>query len=68
MVTKVTSVRQFRLNSSLYVSGPIGRAEAPRFLSVCDDVGECVEAANNKNTTTFAFSLHEMSPVHWTDG
>ena len=28
--TKVTSVRQFRLNSSLYVSGPTGRAGALR--------------------------------------
>jgi len=55
MVTKVTSVRQFRLNSSLYVSGLTGRAGAPRsfFLSVWDDAGECVEAANNNKTTNY---------------
>lgn len=57
MVPKVTSVRQFRLNSSLYVSGPTasGRGSA-LFLSVWDDAGErreCVEAANNNKTTTF---------------
>lgn len=51
MVTKVTSVRQFRLNSSLDVSGPTGRGAL--FLSVWDDAGECVEAANNNNTKQF---------------
>ena len=46
MVPKVTSVCQFRLNSSLYVSGPTGRGFA-LFLSVWDDARErreCVEA------------------------
>lgn len=57
MVPKVTSVRQFRLNSSLYVSGPTGRAGALHSFFLCgDDAGErreCVEAANNNKTTTF---------------
>ncbi|CAN6914685.1 unnamed protein product [Brassica oleracea] len=35
MVPKVTSVRQFRLNSSLYVSGPMVRAWAPRSFFLC---------------------------------
>lgn len=37
MFPKVASVRQFRLNSSLDVSGPTGRTGAPR--SFC--VGRC---------------------------
>ena len=65
MVPKVTSVRQFRLNSSLYVSGPTGRSGrgSALFLSVWDDAGErreCVEAANNNNTTTFFFAFPSM--------
>ncbi|CAN6835404.1 hypothetical protein Bca52824_048341 [Brassica carinata] len=35
MVPKVTSVRQFRLNFSLYVSGPMARAGAPRSSFSC---------------------------------
>uniref|UniRef100_A0A0D2ZX06 Uncharacterized protein n=1 Tax=Brassica oleracea var. oleracea TaxID=109376 RepID=A0A0D2ZX06_BRAOL len=69
MVPKVTSVRQFRLNSSLYISGPMARAGAPRSFFLC---GMREGNASRRRTTTrqlhFGFSLHEMSPVHWTDG
>jgi hypothetical protein len=73
MVPKVTSVRQFRLNSSLYVSGPTGRAGAPRSFFLCGTMpGREGNASRRRTTTTqlhyFGFSLHEMSPVHWTDG
>ncbi|KAH0871205.1 hypothetical protein HID58_078227 [Brassica napus] len=37
---KVTSVRQFRLNSSLYVSGPMARARAPRSFFLCGTMSE----------------------------
>ena len=72
MVPKVTSVRQFRLNSSLYVSGPMARAGAPRSFFLCGTMpGREGNASKRRTTTTqlhFGFSLHEMSPVHWTDG
>ncbi|CAN7011711.1 unnamed protein product [Brassica oleracea var. botrytis] len=35
MVPKVTLVRQFRLNFSLYVSGPMARAGVPRSSISC---------------------------------
>ncbi|KAK7387295.1 hypothetical protein VNO78_27993 [Psophocarpus tetragonolobus] len=51
MVPKVTSVREFRLNSSLYVSGPTLQVRPGLCaLFVWDDARErreCVEAANN---------------------
>ncbi|KAG2251041.1 hypothetical protein Bca52824_081177 [Brassica carinata] len=72
MVPKVTSVRQFRLNSSLYVSGPMARAGAPRSFFLCGTMPGREGNASRRRTTTrqlhFGFSLHEMSPVHWTDG
>lgn len=49
MFPKVTSVRQFRLNSSLYVSGPTGRAGAPRSFFLC---GTMPENASRRRTTT----------------
>lgn len=71
MVPKVTSVRQFRLNSSLYVSGPTARAGAPRSFFLCGTMPGREGNASRRRTTTrqlhFCFSLHEMSPVHWTD-
>lgn len=72
MVPKVTSVRQFRLNSSFYVSGPTGRAGALRSFFLCGTMPWREGNASRRRTTTrqlhFGFSLHEMSPVHWTDG
>ncbi|CDY17100.1 BnaC06g00330D [Brassica napus] len=72
MVPKVTSVRHFRLNSSLYVSGPMARAGAPRSFFLCGTMPGREGNASRRRTTTrqlhFGFSLHEMSPVHWTDG
>ncbi|KAF3603389.1 hypothetical protein F2Q69_00036339 [Brassica cretica] len=69
MVPKVTSVRQFRLNSSLYVSGPMARAGAPRSFFLCGTMPGGEGNASRRRTTTrqlhFGFSLHEMSPVHW---
>ena len=63
MVTKVTSVRQFRLNSSLYVSGLTGRAGAPRSFFLCGTMPGNVSRrrTTTRQLTTFAFSLHEMS-------
>lgn len=70
MVPKVTSVRQFRLNSSLYVSGPTARAGAPRSFFLCGTMPGREGNASRRRTTTrqlhFGFSLHEMSPAHWT--
>ncbi|KAK8503473.1 hypothetical protein V6N13_094698 [Hibiscus sabdariffa] len=67
MVPKVTSVRQFRLNSSLYVSGSTGRAAALRSFFLCGTMpGREGNASKRRTTTTqlhFVFSLHEMSPV-----
>lgn len=70
MVPKVTSVRQFRLNSSLYVSGPTGRAGAPRSFFLCGTIPgrEGNASGGEQDKLHFGFSLHEMSPVHWTDG
>lgn len=70
MVPKVTSVRQFRLNSSLYVSGPTGRAGALRSFFLCGTIpgGEGNAPSRRTRQLHFGFSLHEMSPVHWTDG
>ena len=70
MVPKVTSVRQFRLNSSLYVSGPTGRAGALRSFFLCGTIPGREGNASRRRTRQlhFGFSLHEMSPVHWTDG
>lgn len=63
MVPKVTSVRQFRLNSSLYVSGLTGRAGAPRSFFLCGTMPGNVSRrrTTTRQLTTFAFSLHEMS-------
>lgn len=67
MVPKVTSVRQFRLNSSLYVSGLRGRAGALRSFFLCGTMPGGEGNASRRPTTTtqphFGFSLHEMSPV-----
>ena len=62
MVTKVTSVRQFRLNSSLYVSGLTGRAGAPRSFFLCGTMPGNVSRrrTTTRQLTTFAFSPHEM--------
>ena len=60
-VTKVTSVRQFRLNSSLYVSGPIGRAGAPRSFFLC--VTMPGNASRRRTTRT---QLHFLFPsMRW---
>ncbi|KAH7511611.1 hypothetical protein FEM48_ZijujMtG0003600 (mitochondrion) [Ziziphus jujuba var. spinosa] len=64
--------RGIRLNSSLYVSGPTGRAGALRSFFLCGTMpGREGNASRRRTTTTqphLGFSLHEMSPVHWTDG
>ncbi|KAA0065325.1 hypothetical protein E6C27_scaffold48587G00020 [Cucumis melo var. makuwa] len=71
MVPKVTAVRQFRLNSSLDVSGPTGRAGALRSFFLCGTMpgreGNASRRRTRRLQLSFGFSLHEMSPVHWTD-
>ena len=52
MVPKVTSVRQFRLNSSLYVSGPTGRAGALRSFFLCGTMPGREGNASRRRTTT----------------
>ncbi|KAK6786355.1 hypothetical protein RDI58_014880 [Solanum bulbocastanum] len=70
MVPKVTLVRQFRLNSSLYVSRPTGRARALCSFFLCGMISGREGNASRRQARQlyFCFSLHEMSPVHWTDG
>lgn len=75
MVPKVTSVRQFRLNSSLYVSGPTLQV-GPGLCALSFCVGRCRGekgmrrgGEQQQHNYILAFpSIHEMSPVHWTDG
>jgi hypothetical protein len=52
MVLKVTSVSQSRLNSSLYISGPIGWAEALRSFFLCGTMPGREENALRRQTTT----------------
>lgn len=75
MVPKVTSVRQFRLNSSLYVIGPTLQV-GPGLCALSFCVGRCrgekgMRRGGEQQQHNYIFSLpsiHEMSPVHWTDG
>jgi hypothetical protein len=59
MVPKAPSVRQFRLNSSLYVSGPIGRAGALCSFFLCGTIKNIFFFKNIKKYIFF-YEKHQI--------
>jgi len=70
MVPKVTSVRQFRLNSSLYVSGPTLQV-GPGLCALSFCVGRCrgekgMRRGGEQHNYIFAFpSIHDSALDRW---